>query len=203
MDSNITAAIISFALGLIGVVVSTILSKRQIAASNAQFDRQKEFEKNGELRKQVAVFLAEITSTYDILKSFLEKRREFEVVQRSAFDIVQNGGNLDYILGSDPRKEMEILDEDLNSLRVNWGTKVKNVEDSAQEILLYFDKNGAERVEELVLYAPQNLKRYNWVFLTNFPEDMLRTTFDSLCGDINIPKNIEDIRSKMREILNK
>ena len=141
--------------------------------------------------------MVELTRTYDVLKNFLENRRALENVQQQISNIVQNGGNLDYMLGNDPRQEMQMLSETLNSLHTDWKSQIKKVEESSQELLLYFNKLEAKEIEDLILYASRNLSIYNWVFTTNFSENMLKTTFDALCGDVNIPKNIEDIKDEM------
>ncbi len=202
MNSTILTTSISSGIAILGVFVSIILSKRQIKASSDLFDKQIEFDKNNEIRQKVASYLAELTRTYDVLKNFLENRRALENVQQQISNIVQNGGNLDYMLGNDPRQEMQTLSETLNSLHTDWKSHLKKVEESSQELLLYFNKLEAKEIEDLILYAPRNLSRYNWVFTTNFPENMLKTTFDALCGGVNIPKNIEDIRDEMRKVLN-
>jgi len=202
MNSTILTTLISSGIAILGVYVSIILSRRQIKASSDLFDKQIEFDKNTEVRKKVASYLAELTRTYDVLKNFLENRRALENVQQQISNIVQNGGNLDYVLGNDPRQEMQILSETLNSLHTDWKSQIKKVEESSQELLLYFNKLEAKEIEDLILYAPRNLSIYNWVFTTNLPENMLKTTFDALYGDINIPKNIEDVRDEMRKVLN-
>lgn len=202
MNSTILTTLISSGIAILGVFVSIILSRRQIKASSDLFDKQIEFDKNTEIRKKVADYLAELTRTYDILKEFLENRRALENVQQQISSIIQNSGNLDYILGNDPRKEMQTLSETLNSLHTDWKSQIKKVEESSQELILYFNKLDAKKIEDLLLYAPRNLSRYNWVFTTNFPENRLKTTFDALCGDVNIPKNIKDIRDEMRKVLN-
>ncbi|MEW6855988.1 hypothetical protein [Streptococcus iniae] len=202
MNSTILTTSISSGIAILGVFVSIILSKRQIKASSDLFDKQIEFDKNNEISQKVASYLAELTRTYDVLKNFLENRRALENVQQQISNIVQNGGNLDYMLGNDPRQEMQTLSETLNSLHTDWKSHLKKVEESSQELLLYFNKLEAKEIEDLILYAPRNLSRYNWVFTTNFPENMLKTTFDALCGGVNIPKNIEDIRDEMRKVLN-
>ncbi len=202
MNSTILTTSISSGIAILGVFVSIILSKRQIKASSDLFDKQIEFDKNNEISQKVASYLAELTRTYDVLKNFLENRRALENVLQQISNIVQNGGNLDYMLGNDPRQEMQTLSETLNSLHTDWKSHLKKVEESSQELLLYFNKLEAKEIEDLILYAPRNLSRYNWVFTTNFPENMLKTTFDALCGGVNIPKNIEDIRDEMRKVLN-
>lgn len=202
MDSNITSAIISSIIAIIGVAVSIILARNQIKASDLQFDKQREFDKNNEIRRKVADYLAEITRAYDILKSFLENRKHLEIDHNQISQIIQNGGDLDYVLGGDPRDEMQGLSDILNTLHADWKLKIKEVEENSQELLLYFDSLESRKIEKLILYAPENLSRYNWVFTTNFPEELLRTTFDSLCGDISVPKNVEEIRTEMRKILN-
>lgn len=202
MNSTILTTLISSGIAILGVFVSIILSKRQIKASSDLFDKQIEFDKNNKIRQKVASYLAELTRTYDVLKNFLENRRALENVQQQISNIVQNGGNLDYMLGNDSRQEMQTLSETLNSLHTDWKSQIKKVEESSQELLLYFNKLEAKEIEDLILYAPRNLSRYNWVFTTNFPENMLKTTFDALCGGVNIPKNIEDIRDEMRKVLN-
>lgn len=106
------------------------------------------------------------------------------------------------MLGNDPRQEMQTLSETLNSLHTDWKSQIKKVEESSQELLLYFNKLEAKEIEDLILYAPRSLSRYNWVFTTNFTENMIKATFDALCGDVNIQKNIEDVRDEMRKVLN-
>ncbi|QIW56891.1 hypothetical protein GU335_10110 [Pseudolactococcus raffinolactis] len=202
MNSTILTTLISSGIAILGVFVSIILSRRQLKASSDLLGKQIEFDKNTEIRKKVADYLAELTRTYDILKEFLEKRRRLENVQQQISSIIQNGGNLDYILGNDLRKEKQMLSETLNSLHTDWKSQIKKVEENSQELLLYFNKLEAKEIEDLILYAPTNLARYNWVFTTNFPEDMLKITFDTLCEDVNIPQNIDDIRNEMRRILN-
>ena len=202
MNSTVLTTLISSGIASFGVFVSIILSRKQINASNALFHKQIEFDKNTEIRKKVANYLAELTRTYDVLKNFLENRRAIECVQQQMFNIVQNGGNLDYTLGNDPRQELQTLSETLNSLQIDWKSQIQKTEESSQELLLYFNKLDAKEIEDLILFAPKNLARYNWVFTTNFPEELLKTSFDSLCGDVNIPKNIDEIRNKMRRVLN-
>lgn len=202
MNSTVLTTLISSGIASFGVFVSIILSRKQINASNALFHKQIEFDKNTEIRKKVANYLAELTRTYDVLKNFLENRRAIECVQQQMFNIVQNGGNLDYTLGNDPRQELQTLSETLNSLQIDWKSQIQKTEESSQELLLYFNKLDVKEIEDLILYAPKNLARYNWVFTTNFPEELLKTSFDSLCGDVNIPKNIDEIRNEMRRVLN-
>ena len=202
MNSTVLTTLISSGIASFGVFVSIILSRKQIDASNALFHKQIEFDKNTEIRKKVANYLAELTRTYDVLKNFLENRRAIECVQQQMFNIVQNGGNLDYTLGNDPRQELQTLSETLNSLQIDWKSQIQKTEESSQELLLYFNKLDVKEIEDLILYAPKNLARYNWVFTTNFPEELLKTSFDSLCGDVNIPKNIDEIRNEMRRVLN-
>ena len=202
MNSTILTTLISSGIASLGVFVSIILSRKQIDASNALFHKQIKFDKNTEIRKKVANYLAELTRTYALLEIFLENRRAIECVQQQIFNIVQNGGNLDYVLGNDPRKELQTLSETLNSLQTDWKSQIQKIEESSQELLLYFNKLDAKEIEDLILYAPKNLARYNWVFKTNFPEELLKITFDSLCGDINVPKNIDEIRNEMRRVLN-
>ena len=167
MNSTILTTSISSGIAILGVFVSIILSKRQIKASSDLFDKQIEFDKNNEISQKVASYLAELTRTYDVLKNFLENRRALENVQQQISNIVQNGGNLDYMLGNDPRQEMQTLSETLNSLHTDWKSHLKKVEESSQELLLYFNKLEAKEIEDLILYAPRNLSRYNWVLTTN------------------------------------
>lgn len=202
MNPTILTTLISSGIAVLGVFVSIILSRRQIKASSDLFDKQIEFDKNTEIRKKVARYLAELTRTYDVLKNFLENRRALENVQQQISNIVQDGGNLNYVLGNDPRQEMQTLSETLNSLHTDWKSQIKKVEESSQELLLYFNKLEAKEIEDLILYAPRSLSRYNWVFTTNFTENMIKATFDALCGDVNIQKNIEDVRDEMRKVLN-
>lgn len=164
--------------------------------------KQATFEKNNEIRVKVASYLAEVNKAFDVLKKFLEARSKLEQIQSHIAEIVNAGGNLDFMLGSDPRKEQQELEKILNSLKVEWEEQLKVIELSSQEILLYFEEKNTEQIEEVILYAPYNLPSYSWVFNTNFPEEMLRTTLDSMCGHINIPQNIRDIRIAMRKILN-
>lgn len=119
MDSNITSAIISSIIAIIGVAVSIILARKQIKASDLQFDKQREFDKNNEIRRKVADYLAEITRAYDILKSFLENRKHLEIDHNQISQIIQNGGDLDYVLGGDPRDEMQGLSDILNTLHAD------------------------------------------------------------------------------------
>ena len=202
MNSTILTTLISSGIASLGVFVSIILSRKQINASNALFYKQIEFDKNTEIRKKVANYLAELTRTYDVLKDFLEKRRAIESVQQQISNIVENGGNLDFVLGNDPRKELQTLSEGLNSLQTDWKLQIQKIEESSQELLLYFNELDGKEIEDLILYAPKNLARYNWVFTTNLPEELLKNTFDLLCGDIDIPKNIDEIRNEMRRVLN-
>lgn len=202
MNSTILTTLISSGIASLGVFVSIILSRKQIDASNALFHKQIKFDKNTEIRKKVSNYLAELTRTYDVLKDFLEKRRAIESVQQQISNIVENGGNLDFVLGNDPRKELQTLSEGLNSLQTDWKLQIQKIEESSQELLLYFNELDGKEIEDLILYAPKNLARYNWVFTTNLPEELLKNTFDLLCGDINIPKNIDEIRNEMRRVLN-
>ncbi|MDT2835123.1 hypothetical protein P7H70_13865 [Vagococcus carniphilus] len=192
------------ALVAVGTLVFSFLN---FINSRKTINQHKELElgkqesaKKNHIREEISEYLAELTKMNQIAKNFFNVRRELEGSQNFLSQLIHDNVNLDYMLGSDPRVDVENRSIELNECVLQWNETSEMIEQKAQELLLLFrnDEQEENKIDQLIMFCPERLSGLKWVLTTNLPGDMLAAAVE----DFSIEKNIVEIRTFMRDYLN-
>lgn len=174
------------------------LQNQQLEFQQKMLERKKEHSRKEEIRKSSVAYLSSLEKSKNILVEYIALVEEAEACNKFISNIVQSGGNLNAMLGPDPRQQLQVINERLTLLKSEWTDTLKEDERLLQELLLYFKLDEEDDLEAKLNKVLVSLRGFNWIFNTNLPTEMQRPVID---GN-SFLQDIDEIRNEMRKFLN-